>query len=147
MRESAETLTCSNCAGTLEGIDAFGSREVPDYTAIRSMMDRAGELYLALRREFDHQVEIDMVDPRNGIYLIPVLLSDFRKYRPPLRHFLKTLFLGISPASIIINGEAHHVGEFPATEILVAEVRSAIKMDPGVGSSRRYPVCDPTGSC
>ena len=82
VRESAETLTCSNCAGNLEGIDAFGSREIPDYAMIRSVMDRVGELYLALRREFDHRVEIDVVDPRNGLYLIPVLLGDYRRYCP-----------------------------------------------------------------
>lgn len=44
MRENAETLTCSNCAGTLEGIDAFGSRKVPDYEPIRNIMNQVGRL-------------------------------------------------------------------------------------------------------
>ncbi len=136
VRENAETLTCSNCAGTLEGIDAFGSREIPDYTMIRSIMDRVGKLYLVLRREFDHRVEIEVVDPRNGLYLIPVLFADYHKYRPPLGPFLRTLFLGISPASIIINGSALHVGELPTPDLLVEEVRSILEQAEATLSSR-----------
>ncbi len=124
IRESPETLTCSNCAETLEGIDAFGSREIPDYAMTRTVMDRVGELYLALRREFDHRVEVDVVDPRNGLYLIPVLLGDYRRYRPPLGPFLKTLFLGISPESVIVNGIALHVGELPTPDLLRSAINS-----------------------
>lgn len=145
VRESPETLTCSSCAGTLEGIDAFGSREIPDYAMIRSVMDRVGELYLALRREFDHRVEIDVVDPRNGLYLIPVLLGDYRRYRPPLGSFLKTLFLGISPASVIVNGKALHVGELPTPDLLVEEVRSILEEAGAIQSSRDKPLCSASG--
>ena len=145
IRESPETLTCSNCAGTLEGIDAFGSREIPDYAMIRSIMDRVGELYLALRREFDHSVEIDVVDPRNGLYLIPVLLGDYRRYRLPLGPFLKTLFLGISPASVIVNGIALHVGELPTPDLLVEEVGSILEEAGAIRSSRDKPVCSAPG--
>ena len=145
IRESPETLTCSNCAGTLEGIDAFGSREIPDYAMIRSIMDRVGELYLALRREFDHSVEIDVVDPRNGLYLIPVLLGDYRRYRPPLGPFLKTLFLGISPASVIVNGIALHVGGLPTPDLLVEEVGSILEEAGAIRSSRDKPVCSAPG--
>ncbi len=145
VRESPETLTCSNCAGTLEGIDAFGSREIPDYAMIRSVMDRMGELYLALRREFDHRVEIDVVDPRNGLYLIPVLLGDYRRYHPPIGPFLKTLFLGISPASVIVNGMALHVGELPTPDLLVEEVRSILEEAEAIQSSRDKPLCSAHG--
>ncbi|MFQ5849905.1 MAG: hypothetical protein ACE5JU_04870 [Candidatus Binatia bacterium] len=127
IRENPETLTCSSCAGTLEGIDAFGSSEVPDYAPIRRVMNRVGDLYLALRREFGERVEIDVVDPRNEVYLIPILLGDYRRYHPPLGVFLKTLFLGISPESVIVNGRAMHVGELPAPGVLVEEVSSFLE--------------------
>lgn len=145
VRESSETLTCSNCAGTLEGIDAFGSHEIPDYAMIRSVMDRVGKLYLALRREFDHRVAIDVVDPRNSLYLIPVLLGDYRRYRPPLGLFLKTLFLGISPASVIVNGKALHVGELPTPDLLVEEVGSILKEAGAIQSSRDKRLCSAPG--
>ncbi len=127
IRENAETLSCSDCAGSLEGIEAFGSREVPDYAATRTVMNRVGELYLALRREFGENLEIDVVDPRNAIYLIPALLGDYRRYHPPLGIFLKTLLLGISPSSVIINGRAMHMGELPSPEMLVEEVGELLK--------------------
>lgn len=127
IRESAETLTCSSCAGTLEGIDAFGSRAVPDYEPVRQIMDQVGKLYQALRREFGDRIEIDVVDPRNAVYLFPALLGDYRRYHPPLGEFLRTLLFGASPASVIVNGRALHVGELPAPEIVVREVRSAIE--------------------
>ncbi len=122
IRENPETLTCSSCAGTLEGIDAFGSCEVPDYAPTRSTMNQMGKIYLALRREFGDKVEIDVVDPRNELYLIPVLVGDYRRYHPPLGVFLKTLFLGISPASVIVNGRAMYIGELPSPDMLIEEV-------------------------
>jgi len=145
VRESPETLTCSNCAGTLEGIDAFGSREVPDYAMIRSVMDQVGKLYLALRREFGDRLQIDVVDPRNGLYLIPILLGDYRRYRPPLGPFLKTLLLGISPASVIVNGSALHVGDLPTPALLVEEVGSILKGAGAVQTSRDKPICSAPG--
>lgn len=90
-------------------------------------MKSVGELYLALRREFGDKVQIDVVDPRNEIYLIPVLIGDYRRYRPPLGIFLKTLFFGISPASVIVNGRATHVGELPAPDVLLEEVGSLVE--------------------
>lgn len=122
IRESAETLTCSNCAGTLEGIDSFGSRKVPDYEPIRKIMIQTGELYRALRRAFGERVEIDVVDPRNAIYLLPALVADYRRYHPPLGAFLKALLFGASTASVIVNGRAIYVGELPSPGRLVEEV-------------------------
>lgn len=127
VRENAETLTCSSCAGTLEGIDAFGSRAVPDYEPVRQVMDQVGKLYQALRREFSDRIEIDVVDPRNAVYLFPALVGDYRRYHPPFGDFLRTLLFGVSPASIILNGRALHVGELPTPEIVVEEVRSVLE--------------------
>ncbi len=90
-------------------------------------MNQMGEIYLALRREFGDKVEIDVVDPRNQLYLIPVLVGDYRRYHPPLGVFLKTLFLGISPASVIVNGRAMHIGELPPPDMLIEEVGQLLK--------------------
>ncbi len=90
-------------------------------------MNRVGELYLALRREYGDKVEIDVVDPRNQLYLIPTLIRDYRRYRPALGAFLKTLFFGISPASVIVNGRAIHVGDLPPPNVLVKEVGQLLK--------------------
>lgn len=127
IRENAETLTCSSCAGTLEGIDAFGTRAVADYAPIREVMGQVGELYRALRREFGDAVEIEVVDPRNAVYLIPALFADYRRFHPRLSDFLRALFFGASPASVIVNGRALHVGELPAPQGLVQEVRKALE--------------------
>ena len=123
IRENAETLTCSSCAGTLEGIDAFCSSNVPDYAPARQVISQVGELYMSLRREFGDEVELDVVDPRNEVYRVPRLISDYRRYRPSMGSFLKTLFFGISPRSIIINGMVRHAGELPSPMALVEEVR------------------------
>jgi hypothetical protein len=126
IRESAETLTCSDCAGSLEGIDSFGSRDVPDYGSIRQIMNVTGALYRAVRERFADQIDIDVVDPRNAPYLIPTLVADYRRYRPPVRAFLKTLFLGITPASIIINGVVRYKNDLPSTEALIADVSECL---------------------
>ena len=126
IRESAETLSCSDCAGSLEGIDAFGSREVPDYSSIRQVMNETGALYRALKERFADQIDLDVVDPRNAPYLIPALVADYRRYSPSLRAFLKTLFLGITPASIIINGVARYKNDLPSVETLIADVSECL---------------------
>lgn len=126
IRENAETLTCSNCAGTLEGIDAFGTRPVSDYEPIRSLMVRMGQLYRALRSEFGHRVEIEVVDPRNVLYLLPALTLDYRRFRPPLGSFLNTLFFGVGPASIIVNATAIYTGVLPSSQELVNRVRQVL---------------------
>ena len=122
IRENAETLTCSNCAGTLEGIDAFGTCQVPDYEPIRALMMQMGQLYQALRREFGNRIEIEIVDPRNALYLLPVLMVDYRRFHPPLGSFLKTLFFGVGPASIIVNATAVYTGTLPSPQQLVNKV-------------------------
>ena len=141
IRENAETLNCSSCAGSLEGIDAFGSREVPDYAPARQVISQVGELYMSLRREFGDEVEVDVVDPRNEVYLLPRLISDYRRYRPSLRSFLKTLLFGISPRSIIVNGVVRHVGELPSPKALVEQVRVCMG-EPNQGK-KTVPVAPP----
>jgi len=123
VRENAETLTCSDCAGSLEGIDAFGSHGIPDYAPIKKVMTQMGELYMALRHKFGDQVEIDVVDPRNEIYLIPRLIRDYRRHKTSFRTFLKTLFFGISPGKVIINGRVRKGKELPSPETLIQEVQ------------------------
>lgn len=126
IRENAETLTCSNCAGTLEGIDAFGTRRVPDYEPIRSLMVQMGRLYRVLRGEFGDRIEVEVVDPRNAVYLFPVLLADYWRYRPPLKSFLKTLLFGITPASIIVNATTLYAGSLPSPQELVNKVTQRV---------------------
>ena len=127
IRENAETLSCSSCAGSLNGIDAFGSCDVPDYAPTRQVISQVGELYMSLRREFGDEVEVDVVDPRNEVYLIPRLIRDYKRFKPPLGAFLKTLFFGISPCSVIINGTQRYGSDLPEQQDLVAEVRAAME--------------------
>ena len=140
IREGAETLSCSDCAGSLEGIDAFGSREVPDYSSVRQVMNETGALYRALRERFADQIDLDVVDPRNLPYLIPTLVADYRRYKPSVPAFLKTLFLGITPASIIINGVARYKNDLPSAETLIADVSECLdamgQVAEGAGSAR-----------
>jgi hypothetical protein len=116
-------VTSSDCAGSLEGIDAFGSQKIPDYAPIQKVMTQMRELYMALRHQFGDQVEIDVVDPRNEIYLIPRLFSDYRRHTTSLRTFLKTLFFGIAPGKVIINGRVRNGKELPSPETLIQEVQ------------------------
>lgn len=127
IRENAETLTCSSCAGSLEGIEAFGSCDVPDYDTVRATMHRMGALYRALREAYGDSVEIDVVDPRNQVFLIPSLIGDYRRFKPRLGAFLKTLFFGISPCSVIVNGTQRYARDLPEPGDLVAEVGAALE--------------------
>jgi hypothetical protein len=103
-------------------------------------MNETGALYRALRERFADQIDIDVVDPRNAPYLLPALVADYRRYRPSVRAFLKTLFLGITPASIIINGVVRYRNELPSAETLIADVSECLdamgQVAEGAGSAQ-----------
>jgi len=89
-------------------------------------MEGAGVLYRAVQARFGDEVELRIVDPRNFVSLIPLLLRDFFRYRVPLREALATLS-GFTVNSVILNGRVRSRGEWPDAEWLTLHVAAAIR--------------------
>jgi len=108
IREHAEQLTGSGCCGKLEGDNALvGGR--PVFTLARQGQEQMGVLHRAVReffppREGREQVSVEVVDPRNQLYLWPKLIGDVLRYRPGIGAGLCTALQFFSLPAVILNG-------------------------------------------
>ena len=66
---------------------------------------------------------MNAVDPRNHLYLIPKLLADVIRYRPPLLDALRTLFMVFAVPAVIANGRVAYSGRIPEAREAVAALR------------------------
>jgi hypothetical protein len=76
-----------------------------------------------IREGYTEEVELEVVDPRNHIYLIPRLVRDIFRYRVPVSEGLRTLF-SFSIPSIVINGKLAFVKEIPPPEALKEKIEA-----------------------
>jgi hypothetical protein len=70
----------------------------------REKMDRVGEVYRAVRDAFGKQVEITIVDPRNLISFLPLVIRDAVRYRVPISSALRAI-ASTSLSTGIFDGE------------------------------------------
>jgi hypothetical protein len=122
IREIDQQMTGSNCCGKLEGENACQGGEYV-FPERRQVMEKMGSLYRMIKQRYKDEVELEVVDPRNHVYLIPRLVKDIFRYRVPFSEGLKTLF-SFSIPSIVINGRLAFVKEIPAPEALKEKIES-----------------------
>jgi hypothetical protein len=122
IREIDQQMTGSNCCGKLEGENACQGGEYV-FPERREVMEKIGPLYRMIKQNYKDEVELEMVDPRNQVYLIPRLVKDIFRYRVPLSEGLKTLF-SFSIPSIVINGRLAFEKEIPTPEVLREKLES-----------------------
>lgn len=108
IREHAEQLTGSGCCGKLEGDNALvGGR--PVFALARRGQQQMGVLHRAVREFFPPRdgrelVAVEVVDPRNQLYLWPKLIGDVLRYRPGLSAGLRTIAQFFALPAVIVNG-------------------------------------------
>ncbi len=122
IRETDQQMTGSNCCGKLEGENACQKGESL-FPESRSIMELTGVLYRAVRERFRNDVDVQIIDPRNHLYLVPRLVRDAFRYRVPPAEALKTIFTFSLP-SIIINGRLAYSGKLPAPDTLIKRLES-----------------------
>lgn len=129
VREWDAQVSASGCCGRIGGKDSeFGDGET--YAHNRVEMEKMGEVYRALKADlFDEDVEFDVVDPRNAVWLVPALLKDARRSRLPLREMWRGVTKGVSYNSIVFDGKVLFSGRIPSPEDAVSAVRA--ELSPG----------------
>ncbi len=119
IREWEQQMSSSGCCGRLEGDLLSWSRDGQRcFPERRRVMEGAGALYREVQELYGKSVEIRIVDPRNPLSLLPLLLRDFRRYGVGVFPALRTLF-GISVASVVVNGRLVSRGEWPEASKLL----------------------------
>lgn len=108
IRENAEQLTGSGCCGKLEGDQRmFGGGAV--FAEQRRQARDLGVLHRAVRQFFQSEINeglvtIEVVDPRNQLYLVPKLWKDAFRYRPGFVPVLQTALQLFAVPAVIVNG-------------------------------------------
>jgi hypothetical protein len=83
-------------------------------------------VYRALRDALPEGVDLEVVDPRNHLFLIPTLVSDSRHRGEGWLSALASAIHGPSYAAIIVDGATVSSGEVLEPDAAVLVVRSAL---------------------
>lgn len=123
IREDDEVVACcvpldGDFVKETAGIDLFFNRQ--------EEMESVGALYTKLHEEFSEEADIQIVDPRNQIYLIPKMINEGIKNRISIGKILKAVFLFRVPA-VFVNGELLSSGKKRFTSEFIAQIREKIK--------------------
>lgn len=104
-------MSSSGCCGRLEG-DFLVQRGERCFPERRSAMEAMGPLYRDLRSRYGAAVEITVVDPRNLISVVALLMRDVRAHGVGILSVLGTLFR-IKLNTVIVNGRLITRGQWP----------------------------------
>ena len=104
-------MSSSGCCGRLEG-DFLVQRGERCFPERRSAMEAMGPLYRDLRSRYGAAVEITVVDPRNLISVVALLMRDARAHGVGILSVLGTLFR-IKLNTVIVNGRLITRGQWP----------------------------------
>ena len=112
---------CTNPAGH-EGHDGFGERN--DW-------DPLARVYRALRESLPGDVDIEIVDPRNHLYLLPTLYGAARRRGLGVLAALGWALWSPAYAAIIVDGDTVSSGRLPEPSEGVRLVRDALASTQG----------------
>lgn len=125
VREWDAQMSSSGCCGRLGGVNnELG--EIDTYAHVREDMEAMGGVYRALRSEWSaDEVDITVVDPRNMIWLAPIVWRDARR-RGLARARAWREVRRLSRNSVVVDGQVVFTGTAPHPAEAVAVVRAAL---------------------
>ncbi len=118
VREAEHQLTSSGCCGRLEGDFLRDARGRPALPEKRAAVEELGPLYRALRARYGQEIDLQIVDPRSFVTLLPLLVRDFRRYGVGVREALRTL-TSTPVQGVIVNGRLVARGDWPSADSVV----------------------------
>ena len=95
--------------------------QAADFSHSRAVMKTMGAVYRALREAAPGLV-IDVVDPRNSVWLYPSLWRAARRHGQSIGRTLGTLVRAGAPAAVILDGEVLFSGQLPEPDTMVATI-------------------------
>ena len=124
IREMDQQMSGSGCCGRVEGDlrGWVGAGSECFFPGRRALMDRFGAVYRAVKAEFGPAVRVTVVDPRNQISLVPMVVRDAFRYRVPALTAARSL-LSASVCSALFDGQLLFRREVPP----VAQVLDLIR--------------------
>lgn len=126
VREWDAQTSSSGCCGRLGGMsNELGEEQT--YAHVRTDMEAMGAVYRALRAEWPaDEVELDVVDPRNMIWLVPAIWRDARRRGMRPGAAWREIRRGVAQNAIIVDGKVIVTGAAPHPDEAVAAVRAGL---------------------
>jgi hypothetical protein len=112
----------SGC-GRLEG--AAMERYSADFPERRETMSRIGAIYRAARARFGNQLEITLLDPRNFIAFVPLVIRDAVRFGVPVGTALRALGSS-SLATGVLDGQMIFSGIAPTPDEVIEMIESRL---------------------
>lgn len=126
VREWDSQHSGSGCCGRLGGADSDIGCAAP-YARNRTEMEAMGRVYRALRDVLpEDEVDIQVVDPRNTVWLLPAIARDARRRGLTARQTWASLRRGMSWNSVVVDGAVLFSGTVPEPEAAVAAVQAEL---------------------
>lgn len=125
---SPETAGCG-CCGAVRRDDVRWGPSTGTSADLDPATARFGELYRTLRETFRDRLEITVLDPRNVVAYVPLVLRDAIRHRVPLRAALRAMGAA-SFATGVLDGRLVYSGVAPPTEEVVRLVSASLTRGP-----------------
>jgi hypothetical protein len=91
----------------------------------RETLNRVGEIYRAVRKEFGDRMSITVLDPRNFISYMPLVIRDAVRFKVPFGTAMKAL-TSSSLATGVLDGQLIFTGKAPSAEEVLALIQSRL---------------------
>lgn len=130
VREWDSQHSGSGCCGRLGGGDD-DLAGAADYARNRTEMEAMGRVYRALRDVLTEEivagtVDLQVVDPRNTVWLLPAIAGDARRRGLSARQTWQSMRRGMSWNSVVVDGAVLFSGTVPEPEAAVAAVQAEL---------------------
>jgi hypothetical protein len=118
LRQNDQQMSGSSCCGRIEASAGFWTPDDSMVPGAREEMTRVGEIYRAVRDTFGPKVEISILDPRNQLTFLPLLIRDSVRYRVPVLTALRTI-ASTSLLMGVFDGQLLYAGSIPSPSEVV----------------------------
>jgi hypothetical protein len=118
------------CAGGTGGICVEGWHEDPEAVRDRASREPLGEFYRAIRAGLPAEVDVEIVDPHNTLFLLPAVVRDGRQRGLRWRTALREALRSQGYAAIIVDGRRISDGGLPTPEQALHLIREALEREP-----------------
>lgn len=144
IREIDQQMSGSGCCGRVEGDlrqwvgggAGAGRGDRCFFPDRRALMDRFGTLYRAVKDEFGERVRISVVDPRNQVSLVPMVLRDAVRYRVPALTAAQSI-LAAGVCSAVFDGQLLFRREIPPVDRVLGLMAGRMEIH-AVGGAGRH---------
>ncbi|GIJ10523.1 hypothetical protein ACFFMR_16015 [Micromonospora andamanensis] len=129
----------SGCCTGAAGSCVEGRHEDPALARQRADQRPLGEVYQVVRAGLPAEVAVEIVDPRNTLFLLPAIVRDGRRHRRSWRALLRDLVRGTGYAAIVVDGRVVSESGLPSPDQALHIVRGALGSSAALSrrSSRR----------